>query len=354
MLEFRLGISQTFPHASASGEDGIRPVNLRTDLGALADLIEIAFADSMDSNGRAAVREMRALSHMGRLTSVLSTSSDLVQGMGMGYVWIDQGRVIGNVSIYPAALPDGAAKWYGGTVWLIANVATHPDYRGRGIARQLMETSLRAIQTRGRHGKAIALLQVEERNHVARALYESLGFKTERVWNHWRRSSMTRFASVPADPNIYITQRRPSEWQAEYALAQKVRPAEKGGVGWLRPTFTGLFRPSLTRMFRDFINLRSVEHIVIRDSEAELSAALWIENALAASAIHLTLMVDPDYLGLYDDALIAYSARRLGMKGALSIEHPADEQVTNALLSRYHFVIQRTFVNMRWDTDFIP
>ncbi len=346
-----MGISQTFPQVTASGEDGIRPVNLRTDLGMLADLIEVAFADSMDANGRAAVREMRALSHMGRLTNVIGASSDLVQGMGMGYVWVEQGKVIGNVSIYPAALPSGALKWYGGAVYLIANVATHPDYRGRGIARQLMLTSLNAIQARTRYSRAIALLQVEERNAVARGLYESLGFRTERVWNHWRRSSMSRVPSIPADPALYITQRRPNEWRTEYALAQKARPPDMGGVGWLRPTFPELFRPSLTRMIRDFVNLRSIEHLVIRSTGGGLGASLWIENAIAASTIHLTLMVDPDYVGLYDDALIAYAVRRLGMRGALSIEHPADEQVTNALLSRYHFLIQRTFVNMRWDTE---
>ena len=107
-------------------------------------------------------------------------------------------------------------------------------------------------------------------------------------------------------------------------------------------------------MIRDFVNLRSIERLVIRDQAGDVRAALWAENALAASAINLTLMVDPDYTGLYDEAFITYAVRRFGMKGALSLEHPADEQVTNTLLSRYHFGIQRTFVNMRWDADTLP
>ncbi len=334
---------------SAAATDGIRPVNLRTDLGALADLIEVAFAETMDSNGRAAIREMRALSHLGGLTSLMSVNNDLIQGMGMGYVYMEGDKLIGNVSIYPATLPPGGHQWYGTSAWLIANVATHPDYRGRGVARRLMQTSLDSIQARNRGKRPLALLQVEERNHAARSLYERFGFRSERIWTHWRRSSMTRTPSVPADPRFYITQRRRGEWHAEYALALRARPPERGGVNWLRPTFLGLFKPSLMRAINNFTNLRSVEHLVVRSEHEQLRGALWIESAIAASSLQLTLLIDPDYAGVYDDALIAYAARRFGSRSALTIEHPADDEVTNVLLARYHFQKQRSFVNMRWD-----
>jgi ribosomal protein S18 acetylase RimI-like enzyme len=324
-------------------------VNLRTDLAALADLIEVAFADTMDANGRAAIREMRALSHMGGLTALMSANNDLIQGMGMGFVYAHDGKLVGNVSIYPATLPPGGHQWYGTSVWLIANVATHPQYRGQGIARQLMQTSLESIHARNRGKHPLALLQVDEKNQIARRLYERFGFRTERIWTHWRRSSLTRAPSQPADPKVYITQRRRGEWHAEYALALRARPPERGGVGWLRPTFTGMFRPSLVRAFNDFVNLRSVEHLVVRSEHEQLRGALWVESAIAASSLQLTLLVDPDYAGLYDDALIAYAARRFGTRSTLTIEHPADDDVTGALLARYHFQPQRAFANMRWD-----
>jgi hypothetical protein len=257
--------------------------------------------------------------------------------------------LVGNVSIYPASLPHGAVKALG-QMWLIANVATHPEYRGRGIARRLMEASIESIRMRSRSKPAVAVLQVEENNTAARRLYESLGFSTERIWNHWRRSSMARVPQLPADPNIHITHRRRSEWQAEYALAERVRPQSMGGVGWLRPTFSGLFRQTLRGRINNLLNLRSMEHLVIRSPDQnDVRAALWIENGLAASSIQLTLMTDPDYMGLYDSALISYAVRRFGLRSPLSIEHPSDEQVTSALLARYHFNIQRAFVNMRWE-----
>src|SRR5574342_691521 len=109
---------------SASIPDGLRPVNLRTDLEQLADLIEIAFASSMDSGGRAAVQDLRSLSGVGIGLSVLAGLDSLVQGMESGYVWYSGGRLVGNVSVYPSPDP---------RVWVIVNVAVHPDDQRRGI-----------------------------------------------------------------------------------------------------------------------------------------------------------------------------------------------------------------------------
>ncbi|MCZ7543814.1 MAG: hypothetical protein M5R40_09870 [Anaerolineae bacterium] len=58
--------------ATGVKRNGLRPVNLRIDLGGIADLIEICFADQMDAQGRATVREMRALSRLGPLLWLLA------------------------------------------------------------------------------------------------------------------------------------------------------------------------------------------------------------------------------------------------------------------------------------------
>lgn len=342
-------VSLSVPNKSATSNDGLRPVNLRTDLGQLADLIEVAFADSMDQNGRAAVREMRYLSKLGGLTQLMSMNSELVQGMGMGFVWISKGQLVSNVSIYPASLPAGASKAVG-QAWLIANVATHPDFRGNGIARRLLEASLDSIRMRSKNKQAVALLQVERENTVARNLYEMIGFKTERVWTHWRRVALNRVLDRQGGTKANITNRRRGEWKAEYALAQKVRPLSQGGIGWLRPTFPGLFNKSLMTRINDFINLRSMENLVIRSQdERDVLAALWVESAVASSSTQLTLMTNPDYLGIHDEAMISYAVRRFGARNNLTIEHPADELTTNDLLSRYHFRTQRAFAHMRWE-----
>ncbi len=327
---------------STSSTDGIRPVNLRTDLGPLADLMELVFADSMDQGGMAAVREMRTLSRMGAGIGMLPGMNDLLQGIRLGYVWIADGRLVGNVSVYPARWPGDSSK-----DWIIANVGVHPDYQRQGIATQLMRASQDMIQ---REGGRLALLQVDADNEGARRVYHRLGFIDERGWTLWRRSSAARTPPPQDYPNVHISRRRRGEWQAEYALAQRLRPPEKGGIGWQRPLHPQFFHKPLWRQLGEWLNMRSSERLVIRsEDEQQLLAVLWIEAGLLASSTQLTLLVAPEYQGLYDDVLLYYVTRRYDVRGTLLLEHPTDETITASILQKYNFRPQREVVHMRWD-----
>jgi GNAT superfamily N-acetyltransferase len=318
----------------------IRPVNLRTDLAPLADLIELVFSDTMDSSGRAALREMRLLSRVGAGLNIVSRMNDLTMGINMGYVWVEDDRLVGNVSIYPANWPEDL-----GTAWIIANVGVHPDYQRRGIATRLMLASMEAIHNRGARA---AVLQVDYANRQARELYRKLGFIEERAWTVWRRSPAARTALPPQIDEVYISRRRRHEWRSEYELAQRVRPPELGGLGWLRPLHPRFFRGTFFHWFNDLVNLRRLERLVIRsEGDREILASLWIESGFGTSS-RLTLMVDPNYQQIYDEALISTASRRFG-DSTLIIEHPHDDAMVNSILSRYRFIPQRSVVHMRWD-----
>jgi ribosomal-protein-alanine N-acetyltransferase len=64
-------------------------------------------------------------------------------------------------------------------VWLImdevhiATIAVHPEYRGRGIGRQILVSALRACAAQG---ALSATLEVRERNQIAMDMYRKLGF----------------------------------------------------------------------------------------------------------------------------------------------------------------------------------
>ncbi|MBI5668692.1 MAG: GNAT family N-acetyltransferase [Chloroflexi bacterium] len=321
--------------------DGLRPVNLRTDLAALADLLEVAFASTMDSSGRGAIREMRTLSRMGAGLSVLQNISDLAQGMSLGYVWVQQGRLVGNVSVYPANAPADLAK-----AWIIANVAVHPDYQRRGIARRLMQASLDLVQ---RQSGSKAILQVDADNFTAQRLYERLGFIHERAWTTWRRPITAIRPPILLD-SPYITHRTGSEWLAEYHLAQQIYPVERGGLGWLRPLYPGQFRRSLLSRMKDWVNFRSLERLIVRsDDQRRILASMWVENGLMSGSATLTMIVDPQYEGLYDEALLNTVVRRFGTAQALTIEFPTDLTTTVAVLRRYGFSPRREVIHMRWD-----
>lgn len=80
---------------------------------------------------------------------------------------------------YRIALEDDRAIAYGG-IWLIldeahiTNIAVHPDYRGKGVGKRLMED---LIETAQKEGIAQMTLEVRKSNGVAIHLYESFGFE---------------------------------------------------------------------------------------------------------------------------------------------------------------------------------
>lgn len=325
-----------------SPHQGVRPVNLRTDLAPLADLIETVFADSMDDNGLAAVREMRYLSKMGPGLAVLGRLNDLAVGISLGFVWIEDDRLVGNVSLYPANWPRAA-----GQAWIIANVGVYPDYQRRGIARQLMLSSMNVIRQRGGD---CAILQVDADNMRAIQLYERLGFIRERAWTTWTYSRLS-LAPPPltAEGTAFITRRRRHEWRHVYELARRVRPALQGGIGWLRPLDTSLFRPSIWRSIADWFTMNDTERLVVRAPDSDdLQAVLWVQRKFAAGHLRLTLISNPDYPVSASEHLLQHVLRRYPGSGFV-IEHPQDDEDTAQLLRRYHFRPSRTVWHMRWD-----
>lgn len=334
-------ISTSSPETGSQTANGLRPVNLRTDLAALADLIELVFADTMDDSGRVAIQEMRTMSRLGVLPGFLGRLNELMLGISLGYVWIADNRLVGNVSVYPAHYPREL-----GPAWIIANVGVHPDYQRRGIARRLMQAALRMIADK--NGQQ-AILQVDYDNTAALNLYLSLGFVQERAFTTWNRSSLTVPPRPPAASEVFITRRSPAEWVLEYDLAQRVRPAERGGIGWLRPLYRGWFRRPLWRQWWDWLTLNSLERLVVRSEDhTRLRAVGWIENSFASSRTRITLLADPSESPVYVEALLGNLLRRF-RTSSLTIEHPHDDAMVNDLLRQARFHPERTVWHMRYD-----
>ncbi len=324
--------------------DPLRPVRLQTDLAQLADLIETAFSNSMDSGGRAAIREMRQLSRLGAGLGVLTHLNELAHGMSLGYVWEANGRIVGNVSVYPADYPRDM-----GRTWIIANVAVYSEYRGRGIATRLMDACMEMI---GQHNGGAAILQVDYDNEVARRMYRKLGFKEERAWTQWRRApyrALNQADPLADNPAMRIVQRRLGDVNAEYELAQLVRPQAMGGLDWLRPTHPRTFRLSPLRRLNNWLNLRDVQRLVIRAGTGDrLLAWLQIESSLGMTSKQLLLMAHPSSDETPARALVGSVVRRFGGDG-LTIFHPSDDKQVNQILRSYQFMPRRHVVHMRHD-----
>src|SRR5512139_298345 len=105
----------TFPAVSLAPPQ-LRLLNILRDLPSVADLVETCFADTMDADGHRYVQQMR---RAGRDNAFLRWAVSAAETASMplsGYVWEEDGQIIGNVSLIP--FRKTSKKNY-----LIANVA---------------------------------------------------------------------------------------------------------------------------------------------------------------------------------------------------------------------------------------
>jgi ribosomal-protein-alanine N-acetyltransferase len=88
--------------------------------------------------------------------------------------------------------------WLVTTELHILSIATHPDYRGKGIATQLLAHVLdKARET----GCSLATLEVRRSNVPAIALYERAGFKTVHVRARYYQDDEDALVMLKAMPD---------------------------------------------------------------------------------------------------------------------------------------------------------
>ena len=336
------------PLVSGDRADGLRPLNPTRDLGGLARLIEQSFGDELSEGGEHVLHELRMLDRMGPLSLLVSGVSSEVDGLFNGFVWQQDGRVVGNVTL---SRPTGHARR-----WQISNVAVLEAYRGQGIGRRLVEAAIDLILRRGGH---TAYLYVRENNLAAVHLYESLGFVEV------DRTTDCKYVPSPAGPLRsdgpagtpvpdlrLLRQLGPREGELLFDLAAQ---ASGAGQRWLSPVRRRQFvRSPDERFFRRLSSLFVGEVETFWGAfttQRRLRAGLSLRATRAwnPKPHHLKLWVHPGYRGQVEDALtgdvmslLARQSRRLARVSLPACESRAIE----ALLGR-GFVKVRTLVLMK-------
>src|SRR5512133_4034030 len=201
----------------ANDHPHVRPLNVLRDLSAVADLIEICFSPTMDNDGQRYLSDMRRASRDDSFLHWASRMTETASLPLMGYVWEQDGRIVGNASLIPF-------RDKGKRIYLIANVATHPDYRRRGIGRALTERSMN--QARSRNASAV-WLHVRDDNPGAIQLYEGLGFQEIARRTTWY-ATPDRFLSIPRT-DIQIMPRTPRHWPLQQDWLRRLYP---DGLNW--------------------------------------------------------------------------------------------------------------------------
>jgi len=198
----------------------IRLLKLPDDLEPLSEMAAETFqypdhpewsvqADEVESVAASMVNYRR----MWPVVRLLQWLSPALRDILHGYVWEEADRIVGFTLLSRRGTTD---------VWYIAGVGVHPDYRRRGIARQLVSASLEMIRERG--GR-IALLDVIDGNYPAYRLYQSLGFETYTGTLTLEWEPQAAPLRPPPLPAGYVREAVSLfEWRSRYRLAQRTTP----------------------------------------------------------------------------------------------------------------------------------
>ena len=141
---------------------GVRPVDPQRDALAIIDLVALGFENELDPQGQKMLAQMRQAAQRRMLSPFGLTDLEPT-----GFVWVEEGRIVGNLSLR-YALPSRSRGQ------MIGNVVVHPEYRGMGIGRAMVEAAIRAARQQGAQWIG---LEVREDNPVACGLYEHMGFE---------------------------------------------------------------------------------------------------------------------------------------------------------------------------------
>jgi ribosomal protein S18 acetylase RimI-like enzyme len=209
----------------------MRSLNILRDLSSVADLIEICFNTTTDTEDRSQVDQMRRNAHDSEFLNWAPRMIDVISLPLSGFVWEDKGKIIGNVSLVPF-------RQNGRRIYLIANVATHPDYRRRGIGRILTDMAMQRAREKG----ANALwLHVREDNPGAVQLYRDLGFRERMRRTEWYAASGT----VPRgqhENSLKIRPRSTRDWDTQRNWLERAYPSD---TDWYQQHSWTAFGPGL-------------------------------------------------------------------------------------------------------------
>ncbi|MGB9586307.1 MAG: GNAT family N-acetyltransferase, partial [Anaerolineales bacterium] len=211
----------------------------------VANLIELCFSDTLNQEGLRYIQQMRQAAKNPPLFGFSWLDNQRTALPYLGFVWEEGHQIIGNLTIIPHHSK-------GGTHYLIANVAVHPEYRRRGIARLLTE---RAILYLHQKGVQEVWLHVRDDNPAAINLYQQLGFqenmrRTSWEWNHQPSPSLKEDRSAQTNQlklnECTIQTRKSRDWQQHLRWINATYPPQ---FGWHLNFATECFYPGIKGFF---------------------------------------------------------------------------------------------------------
>ena len=315
---------------------GLQPFDARRHMRQVAALVGDVFASELDAQGRQALGEMQLVGRLSPLLGGLFSAAFFGEFVS-GHVWLEAGRVVGNVTLQRGD--------FSGSRWRISNVAVAPAFRGRGIARALMLATLREIACRGGQW---AILQVRQKNDVARCLYKEMGFSDVCSDGLWRLNGAP---AEPPSPETAVSMQplRASAWRERFELAQTARTSL---ANWAERLQAADYQVGVGRLLAEMMGGLTGLHRVSRWGVYDgprLLGAVETHASGGAGPHTLRFAVHPRARGQLETALVHQGLRSLArtLPRPTVVEHSGDHAQGVAALEVAGFRAERVLLMMR-------
>lgn len=307
----------------------IRPLRSRNDLAAVADLVELCFADSMDPDGREYLRQMRRIARNNYEYAPGMYPFDRGKLPIKGFIWEEDGQVIGNLTII--SFIQGDFRTY-----LIANVAVHPNYRRRGIARKLTMAGLEYART---HGAPTTWLHVRDDNLGAIELYRQLGFIERARRSTWQAELTSSRAKLSLPEGVQIRTPPRRDWPSIAQWLDLNYPPE---VSWNFKFDKENYQPGVWFEFWRFMKGERMIHLAVYKNSQVIGSMIWEPTTLYADA--LWIASPPEFENEAIPALLSKSRTWLPSSRPLAVNYPAGRADQAFLMC--DFSLQNTLIWM--------
>lgn len=308
--------------------DPLRPLNIIKDLPRVADLVESCFLSTMDAEGKQFIQQMRKA---GQDNHWIQWATNAVESVSLplsGFVWEEEGQIVGNISLIPY-------REHSKKVYLIANVAVHPDFRRRGIACSLTK---RAIERAWLRGSESVWLHVRDDNQEALKLYESLGFIEMTRRTQWSSPSVLDLAEIPVD--YEFRKRKANEWEQHKTWLRSLYPEE---LDWYLQIPWKAIQPGFFSWIHNFLLEIDSNTWMISRNRQLLAAFTEVKENNQISRLWIAFPAIGEESAL--SMLLNVCLQKINPKEYLSIDLPAG--IATNSMRQSGFSEQRTLIWMR-------
>jgi GNAT superfamily N-acetyltransferase len=274
----------------------LREIRLPHDFTPLGDMIcdTFQYPENPDWSVQTDEKEeitqaIRSLRRLWPLFRIMGSVSPSLRDLFRGYVAEEDDRMVGVTLIQRRGTTN---------VWVVGTVGVLPEFRRRGLAREVLEKSLELMR---QHGATKTWLGVINGNTPAQRLYESLGFE---IYDGTIDYTLTRPESpdVPPLPEGYVVSRLPSSnWRTRYELEKRIAP---DNTRRYEPVEVGRFRQPLALRLLDPImrlaqRIKQADFVIRTGSDSTTVGRYGYSVSKRGKGVNgIRVRLDPEHPGL--------------------------------------------------------